>query len=103
MATNKGKKPPKGGGNSIPAPTGLTAIALSPNSVELRWNPVTGATTYWIYRRDPSGIEYVPAIITFTNYIDPSAESGTTYSYSVAAVVNSQLGQKSAPVTVTTP
>ena len=97
------KRRPGGGGgsgvnNSIPAVTGLTATATGPNSISLSWNSVPNATSYWIYRNS-----YVPAIVTSTSYTDLGVSAGTTYTYAIAAVVNSTLGPKSASVTVTTP
>ena len=93
---------PTGGGsgvdNSIPQVTGLSANAAGPTVVNLTWNSVPNATSYWIYRDS-----YVPAIVTGTNYTDGSVSPGTTYTYAVAAVVNSTLGPKSGSVTVTTP
>ena len=83
---------------SIPAVTGLSATAAGPTQVNLTWNSVPGATSYWIYR----GI-YVPAIIQTTSYADRSVSPGTTYTYAIAAVVNGSLGPKSTWVTVTTP
>ena len=89
-----------GGGSvsSIPQVTGLSANASGPNQINLTWNSVPNATTYWIYRDN-----YVPAIVTSTNYADGSVSPGTTYTYAIAAVVNSTLGPKSSSVTVTTP
>jgi len=84
--------------SSVPQVTGLTATASGPTTVNLTWNSVPNATSYWIYRDI-----YVPAIITITNYTDGSVHPGTTYVYSVAAVVNGTLGPKSSSVTVTTP
>ena len=96
------KRPPKGGGsgvdNSIPQVTGLSVSVSGPTQVNLTWNSVPNATSYWIYRNN-----YVPAIVTSTNYVDKAVSPGTTYTYAVAAVVNSTLGPKSASVTVTTP
>lgn len=96
------RRPGSGGGSgetsSIPQPTGLSATAVGPTQVNLSWNSVPGATTYWIYRDI-----YVPAIITSTSYADKSVSPGTTYSYAIAAVVNGSLGPKSSWVTVTTP
>ena len=99
------KRRPGGGGgtgeippSSVPQVTGLTANASGPNSVDLSWNSVAGATSYWIYRDN-----YVPAIVTSTSFTDGSVSSGTTYTYAIAAVVNSTLGPKSSSVTVTTP
>ena len=90
-----------GGGtvvSSIPQPTGLSANASGSTQVNLAWNSVSNATTYWIYRDI-----YVLAIVTNTNFTDVSVSPGTTYTYSVAAVVNSNLGPRSSSVTVTTP
>ena len=101
----KGKKPPHGGGgggsNTIPAPTGLIASLTPENRVYIQWNPVVGASSYWI-RRSVDGVEYVPAIIQSTSYTDGSVSSGTTYVYKIAAVVNSVLGPDSSPVTIAT-
>ena len=84
--------------SGIPQVTGLSASASGPTSVNLSWNSVPNATTYWIYRDN-----VVPAIVTTTSFIDRSVSPGTTYTYAIAAVVNSTLGPKSSPVTVTTP
>ena len=98
------RRPGGGGGtgetppSSVPQVTGLSATAAGPNSVDLSWNSVAGATSYWIYRDN-----YVPAIVTSTSFTDGSVSSGTTYTYAIAAVVNSTLGPKSSSVTVTTP
>ena len=97
------KRRPSGGGSTgetsgIPQPTGLSANATSPTTVYLTWNSVPNATTYWIYRDN-----YVPAIVTSTNYTDVALSAGTTYTYAIAAVVNTVLGPKSVSVTVTTP
>jgi len=98
------KRPGGGGGtgetppSSVPQVTGLSANASGPTQVNLTWNSVPGATTYWIYRDS-----YVPAIVTTTNFVNRSVSPGTTYTYSIAAVVNSTLGPKSSSVTVTTP
>lgn len=90
-----------GGGSSettgIPQVTGLSATATSSTVVSLKWNAVTGATSYWIYRDG-----YVPAIVTTTSYADGYLSPNTTYTYAIAAVVNSTLGPKSGTVTVTT-
>ena len=96
------RRRPTGGGSgvntSIPQPTGLTATAAGPNQVNLTWNSVPNATTYWIYRDS-----YVPAIVGSTSYADIAVSAGTTYTYAIAAVVNGAVGPKSASVTVTTP
>lgn len=101
----KGRKPPKPGTNppnTIPQVTGLSASLTPDNKVFLQWNPLAGATTYWIRRTDPSGITYVPAIIQNTSYTDPSVQPNSTYIFKIAAVVGGQLGPDSASVTITT-
>ncbi len=85
-----------GGSTSIPAPTGLT-VTLASSGVAIKWDAVANATSYWIYRNN-----YVPAIVTVTSYTDQAVSPGT-YSYAVAAVVNSTLGTKSNSVTITIP
>jgi len=96
------KRPGGGGGtgetSGIQQVTGLSANASGSTQVNLTWNSVPNATSYWIYRDS-----YVPAIVTTTNYADKSVSPGTTYTYAIAAVVNSTLGPKSVLVTVTTP
>jgi len=84
-----------GGTNSIPAPTGLTATAIGGGQVSLTWNAVSGGTSYWVYR---DGI--VLAIVTTTSFTDVYAGAGT-HIYATAAVVNSNLGSRSASVSVT--
>jgi len=90
----KPPKPPHGTPppNSIPAPTGLTAVRIDASRVQLTWNAVPNATTYHIYRDGKIGW-----IITDTKYIDVYATE--LHIYVVAAVVNSVLGAKSDPVT----
>ena len=97
------KRRPGGSGgsgvdNSIPQVTGLSVSVSGPTQINLTWNSVPNATSYWIYRNN-----YVPAIVTSTNYADKTVSPGTTYTYAIAAVVNSTLGPKSVSVTVTTP
>lgn len=85
----KGKKPGGSGVNSIPAPTGLTVERIGVGKDSISWNPVVGATSYWLYRDS-----VVLTIIQSTSFIDNYADK--VYSYAVAAVVDSKLGTKSA-------
>jgi fibronectin type 3 domain-containing protein len=93
-----------GGGSvsSTPQVTGLSVTVSGQTQVNLSWDSVPNAQGYWIYRTT-SGIEYVPAVVQSTNYVDGALSPGTTYTYAVAAVVNTVLGPKSVSVTITTP
>lgn len=97
-----GRKPNHGGhggGGSTPppppAPTGLTVTDTN-NTAVLSWNAVTNAQGYWIYRYD-----YVVAIVQATTFTDTTVAVGSTYTYAVAAVVNTVLGPRSSSVTIT--
>ena len=94
----KSVKPPKHETpNTIPAPTGLTATIQS-DGILLQWYSVPFATTYWISRSDREAVgEKAIAIITGTTFTDHYPVAGTTYK--VAAVVASNLGNFSNPVT----
>ncbi len=89
------KRPPYVPPTNIPAPTGLTATSTT-SGVLLKWNPVTDATSYWIYK------DGMPYTIAFgkNEYLDAWVLSGT-HIYEVAAVVNSVLGPKSNSVSAT--
>ena len=76
--------------------TGLTVSATTSSSVSLSWNAISGAT-YRVYRNGaqvgtPAG----------TTYTDSGLASSTSYTYTVAAVVNTVVGAQSASVQGTT-
>lgn len=75
------------------APTGVNARAQSSTSVLVRWNGVTGATSYQIYRRGSSGTVQVGSS-TATSFTDTSATPNTAYLYTVTA---SNAGGASTP------
>lgn len=87
------KKPPPV--TNIPKVTGLTATILNSNSVYFSWEALSGATSYWIYR-DNTAITIVS-----NNYWTDNYPLSGTHAYAVAGVVNSILGPKSDPVSVT--
>jgi len=93
----KAVKPPKPTPvNNIPAPTGLTAVRIDANKVQLTWNGVPNATSYWIFR-DGTENKNVAWVIQDTKYIDVYATG--QHSYAVAAVVNQVRGAISSLVT----
>src|SRR5262249_19126698 len=71
-----------------PAPTGLVASA-GLTSVSLSWNPVSGASSYNIYRGTSSGGESLVTSVTVASFNDTSLTSSTTYYYEVSAVNSS--------------
>jgi len=87
-----------GGGvdNSIPPVSGVSASVVGPTNVYVKWNAVPNATSYWVYRNGTC-----IAIMTNTNYADNYVTPGVSYTYAIAAVINSVLGPKSTSVTVT--
>ncbi|NUR76899.1 MAG: hypothetical protein HOQ28_11530 [Thermoleophilia bacterium] len=71
------------------APNGATGLALT-NAVELAWQPVTGATSYAVYRG--SAASAVTTLVspvggvTGTTFTDTTAVNGSGYFYAVRAV-----------------
>ena len=94
------RRPGGGGGtgetSGVAQVTGLSATAAGSTQINLAWNGVTGGSAYWIYRNNS-----VLAIVTNTYFSDGTVSPGTSYTYSVAVVVNGVLGPKSSSVTVT--
>src|SRR4051812_25993885 len=70
-------------------PVGVTGIPLDAR-VELAWQPVTGATSYNVYRATtPTGITTPLATGVLTSfYTDTSSTNGTTYYYIVRSVTS---------------
>jgi hypothetical protein len=75
---------------AAPAPAGATGAALD-GSVDLAWQPVTGATGYNVYRgTSPSTITTLISPVggvAATGYTDATAVNGTTYYYAVKPIV----------------
>jgi outer membrane protein assembly factor BamB/fibronectin type 3 domain-containing protein len=70
-----------------PAPSGLTAMALGANRIDLTWNLEPAATSYNLYRATSSGGPYVPlSSVSSPAYTDLSVSAGTTYYYTVSSV-----------------
>ncbi|MGW0606083.1 extracellular catalytic domain type 1 short-chain-length polyhydroxyalkanoate depolymerase [Streptomyces sp. NPDC002640] len=87
-----------GNPGALPAPAGLAVGAVTDSSVALRWNAVSGAASYEVYR---GGSRVGTA--TGASYTDTGLTPGTAYTYSVAAVDSSgTAGARSATVGATT-
>ena len=89
--------------SGLPAPTGVTPT-VSPTSISLAWNAVTGATSYNVFRSLLPGGEgatpYATGLAT-PAYTDTAVIGGTTYYYQVVAVSSAGSGASSAEVSAT--
>jgi len=78
--------------NAPPAPTGVTATALSSSSISVSWNTVSGATSYEVYYDyvDYVGSSYGYKIwadtVAGTSYTHNELTANATYYYYIAAV-----------------
>jgi hypothetical protein len=67
-------------------PTGVTATAVSSDSITVSWNPVSGAIGYYVYRAQSYndyhrvGTVYTPS----TSYTDTGLSGNTQYDYKVS-------------------
>lgn len=89
----------------ISPPTGIVPIPITSNSVTLRWNAVSGATGYNVYRSMSSNGTYTRlnvSPITETVYTDTGLTANTTYYYKVSAVDAYEESALSAAVSATT-
>lgn len=82
---------------SVPgAPSGLTALALTPDQIKLQWSDNSDTETcFEITRRGgtTSGTFAIPA--NFTTYTDWGLEPGVTYSYTILAKNNAGASEPS--------
>jgi fibronectin type 3 domain-containing protein len=90
-----------------PAPTGVTATAVSNKQVSLTWSAVTAdlpITSYRIYRGSSATSLIQVSTRTSTSYSDTAVTSATTYYYAVQAVDSGgDVSSMSAVVSATTP
>ncbi|THA78083.1 PHB depolymerase family esterase [Streptomyces sp. A0642] len=89
---------PGGGGDGLPAPTGLTVTGTTDTTASLSWNAVPGASSYAVLRNGTK-----VASPTAGAYTDTGLTAGTAYRYTVAAVdASGGAGAASVQVTATT-
>ena len=67
--------------SAVEAPENLTATAKSTSSIELTWEAVENASSYFVYRND---VEI--ANITGTTYVDEDLAYNTEYCYTVTSM-----------------
>jgi len=66
------------------APSGLS-VSNTIASLTLKWNAVTGATGYEIYRAGTDGKYSKITTVTSTSYVDTNVKNNTQYSYKIKA------------------
>ena len=89
---------------TVPAPTGFSAIAMSDTAIKLSWNAVALASDYQIFRSNVSGVGFTPISTTSSlTFDDVSLTSSTTEYYKVVArnvhAVNGTLSSEIAATT----
>jgi len=85
------------------APTGLTATPGN-TQITLAWQPVTGATSYNLYRGTTAGGQGTTPLVTgltAPNYVNTGLTNGTAYYYRVAALNASGEGSRSSEASAT--
>ncbi len=87
-----------------PAPTGLSAVAVSTSQISLVWNSFTNATSYNVKRSLADGGPYtlISSGVTSTNYQDGGLAGGTMYYYVVCAVISGSATSNSAQAAAAT-
>lgn len=91
--------------SAVPGPVGVTGLTATPfaKSVELKWNKVTGAARYRIYRAAESGGFTAVGETTALKYIDTGLTCTSTYRYRVVSLTNNGAeGNSSSIITTTT-
>ncbi|MBD5434805.1 MAG: fibronectin type III domain-containing protein [Treponema sp.] len=81
----------------LSAPTGLTATAVSSSSVELSWDSVNGATTYYVYKSESSSSSTASVIgsTTSTSTTATGLKANTKYYFWVKAVNDTTISDYS--------
>lgn len=90
--------------STTPAPTGVTAVALSSTQIEVTWNAVPGATVYYVHQATGTGpFSYVNSVAPpTTRYVAGNLQPNTTYSFQIYAVTSAGTSPPSATATATT-
>ncbi|GAB6393384.1 MAG: fibronectin type III domain-containing protein [Treponematales bacterium] len=88
----------------LQAPAGLAAAAVSSTKINLSWNAVSGAASYYVYRSETANGNYTSAgSASGTSYSNTGLQSGTAYYYKVRSYYNGAYSNYSSAVSATTP
>jgi fibronectin type 3 domain-containing protein len=89
--------------NSLSRPSGLTAKAESKTQISLKWNYVSNADEYYIYRATSASGTYTKiASASGTSYADNNLSENTSYYYKIQAVNNTTQSEYSTAVAMKT-
>lgn len=72
-----------GGGDALPAPTGVATSGATTTTMAISWNAVSGAASYNVFR---NGNKVNATGVPGTSYTDTGLAAATTYTWTVAAV-----------------
>lgn len=94
-----------GSTSAPPAPTGLTATAMSPTRIDLAWNASSGATGYRVEKSSngSSGWNEIAQLTTQTTYSDTTVSQQQTWFYRVRALNTGGFSPYSNVASATTP
>jgi hypothetical protein len=85
-------------GDTVPAPTSVTASQTGPGRITVAWSAVQGATAYAIGRSvAPDGLRSLcPLCPTRTQYVDSAVTAGAKHIYAVAAIAPQGTSRRTA-------
>ena len=72
--------------STVPMTTPTAALTVTSTGITVKWNKVTGATAYRVYRKVGSGDWKLLKTVTGTSYTNTGLTNGTKYQYKVVAV-----------------
>ena len=64
----------------------LTSVSAGSNGITIKWNKVTGAEKYKVYRKNTNGGWIAIGITAYTSFTDIQTDKGMTYTYTVRCV-----------------
>lgn len=71
------------------APTNVAAVATAANQITVNWTPVSGITTYRVFRSTGAcpGSNYtqIGEVTSGSSYVDTTVSGGSTYSYTISS------------------
>ena len=91
-----------GGGKAPKAPSNVRAAAVSPTSISVTWDSVSGATSYDVYYETDSQPTTKLNTVPGTSYTHIGLQPNTAYHYYITAKNNSGTSDYSSRASATT-